>query len=80
MIHIKYGCKDNEKIQGTRINQRKKKLTPVEIVLNLVDYPTLLVTSASVDLGSKQAVVEGDFSPEDVCKAVEETGFSCSLL
>ena len=38
------------------------------------------VTSASVDLGSKQAVVEGDFSPEDVCKAVEETGFSCSLL
>ena len=37
-------------------------------------------TSASVDLGSKQAVVEGDFSPEDVCKAVEETGFSCSLL
>ena len=38
------------------------------------------VTSASVDLGSKQAVVEGDFSPEDVCKAVEETGFSCALL
>ena len=38
------------------------------------------VTSASVDLGSKQAVVEGDFLPEDVCKAVEETGFSCSLL
>ena len=38
------------------------------------------VTSASVDLGSKQAVVEGDFSPEDVCKAVEETGFTCSLL
>ena len=38
------------------------------------------VTSASVDLGSKHAVVEGDFSPEDVCKAVEETGFSCSLL
>ena len=38
------------------------------------------VTSASVDLGSKQAVVEGDFSPEDVFKAVEETGFSCSLL
>ena len=37
MIHIKYGCKDNEKIQGTRINQRKK-LTPVEIVLNIVDY------------------------------------------
>ena len=52
----------------------------VEIVLNLVDDPTLLVTSASVDLGSKQAVVEGYFSPEDVCKAVEETGFSCSLL
>ena len=79
MIHIKYGCKDNEKIQGTRINQRKK-MPQVEIVLNLVDDPTLLVTSASVDLGSKQAVVEGDFSPEDVCKAVEETGFSCSLL
>ena len=38
------------------------------------------VTSVSVDLGSKQAVVEGDFSPEDVCKAVEETGFTCSLL
>ena len=38
------------------------------------------VTSASVDLGSKQAVVEGEFSPEDVCKAVEETGFTCSLL
>ena len=38
------------------------------------------VTSASVDLGSKQAVVEGDFLPEDICKAVEETGFSCSLL
>ena len=37
MIHIKYGCKDNEKIQGTRINQRKK-LPPVEIVLNIVDY------------------------------------------
>ena len=55
-------------------------MPPVEIVLNLVDYPTLLVTSVSVDLGSKQAVVEGDFSPEDVFKAVEETGFSCSLL
>ena len=55
-------------------------MPPVEIVLNLVDYPTLLVTSASVDLGSKQAVVEGDFLPEDVCKAVKETGFSCSLL
>lgn len=38
------------------------------------------VTSASVDLGSKQAVVEGDFSAEDVCKAVEEIGFTCSSL
>ena len=38
------------------------------------------VTSASVDLSSKQAVVEGDFSTEDVCKAVEEIGFTCSLI
>ena len=37
------------------------------------------VTSASVDLGSKQAIVEGEFSTEDVCKAVEETGFTCAL-
>ncbi|MCI6336598.1 MAG: permease [Prevotella sp.] len=38
------------------------------------------VTSASVDLGSKKAVVEGVFSTEDVCKAVEEIGFTCSVL
>lgn len=37
------------------------------------------VTSASVDLGSKQAIVEGEFSAEDVCKAVEELGFTCAL-
>ena len=37
------------------------------------------VTSASVDLGSKQAIVEGEFSTEDVCKAVEEIGFTCAL-
>ena len=37
------------------------------------------VTSASVDLGSKQAIVEGGFSTEDVCKAVEEIGFTCAL-
>ena len=37
------------------------------------------VTSASVDLSSKKAVVEGDFSTEDVCKAVEEIGFTCSV-
>ena len=38
------------------------------------------VTSASVDLGSKKAVVEGEFSTEEVCKAVEEIGFTCSAL
>ena len=37
------------------------------------------VTSASVALGSKQAIVEGEFSAEDVCKAVEEIGFTCAL-
>lgn len=38
------------------------------------------VTSVSVDLSSKKAVVEGEFSPEDVCKAVEEIGFSCTIF
>ena len=38
------------------------------------------VTSASVDLGSKKAVVEGEFSTEEVCKAVEEIGFTCTVL
>ena len=37
------------------------------------------VTSASVDLGSKQAIVEGEFSTEHVCKAVEKIGFTCAL-
>ncbi len=36
------------------------------------------VTSVSVDLDSKKAVVEGEFSLEDVCKAIEEIGFTCS--
>lgn len=36
------------------------------------------VTSASVDLQKKEAYVEGTASPEDVCKAVEEVGFSCT--
>ena len=38
------------------------------------------VTSASVDLGSKKAVVEGEFSTEEICKAVEEIGFTCTVL
>lgn len=38
------------------------------------------VTSATVDLGSKKAEVEGEFSAEEVCKAVEDTGFTCSAL
>ena len=38
------------------------------------------VTSVSVDLNSKKAVVEGDFSLEEVCKAIEEIGFTCTVL
>lgn len=38
------------------------------------------VTSATVDLGNKKAEVEGEFSAEEVCKAVEDTGFTCSAL
>lgn len=36
------------------------------------------VTSASVDLATKIAIVEGTASPEAICKAVEEVGFSCT--
>lgn len=38
------------------------------------------VTSVSVDLNSKKAVVEGEFSLEEVCKAIEEIGFTCIVL
>ena len=37
------------------------------------------VTSASVDLQKKEAYVEGTASPEAVCKAVEEVGFTCTF-
>ncbi|MBQ0149275.1 MAG: permease [Bacteroidales bacterium] len=37
------------------------------------------VTSASIDLQKKEAYVEGTASPEAVCKAVEEVGFTCTL-
>lgn len=36
------------------------------------------VTSASVDLQTKEAYVEGNASAEDICKAVEAVGFSCN--
>lgn len=36
------------------------------------------VTDATVDLTSKQAVVEGDATFESISKAVEEVGFSCT--
>lgn len=36
------------------------------------------VTSASVDLANKVAIVEGTATTEAICKAVEEVGFSCS--
>lgn len=36
------------------------------------------VTSASVDLATKIAIVEGTATPEAICKAVEEVGFSCT--
>ncbi|MCQ2216924.1 MAG: SO_0444 family Cu/Zn efflux transporter [Paludibacteraceae bacterium] len=36
------------------------------------------VTSASVDLATKVAIVEGTATPEVICKAVEEVGFSCT--
>lgn len=35
------------------------------------------VTSASVDLATKTAVIEGTASYEAICKAVEEVGFTC---
>lgn len=35
------------------------------------------VTSASVDLATKVAQVEGTATAEAICKAVEEVGFSC---
>lgn len=37
------------------------------------------VIGASVDLQKKEACVEGTASPEAVCKAVEELGFTCTL-
>ena len=36
------------------------------------------VTSASVDLATKIAVVEGTATTEAICKAVEEVGFTCT--
>ncbi len=36
------------------------------------------VTSASVDLATKVAIVEGTATTEAICKAVEEVGFICS--
>lgn len=36
------------------------------------------VTSASVDLATKLAVVEGTATTEAICKAVEEVGFTCT--
>ena len=36
------------------------------------------VTSASVDLATRIAIVEGTATPEAICKAVEEVGFSCA--
>lgn len=35
------------------------------------------VTSATVDLESKEACVEGTATPEAICKAIEEIGFTC---
>lgn len=36
------------------------------------------VTSATVDLATKVAIVEGTATAEAICKAVEEVGFTCS--
>ena len=36
------------------------------------------VTSASVDLATKLAIVEGTATTEAICKAVEEVGFTCT--
>lgn len=36
------------------------------------------VTSASVDLATKVAIVEGTATNESICKAVEEVGFTCT--
>lgn len=36
------------------------------------------VTSATVNLHTKEAHVEGDASPEAICKAIEAIGFRCS--
>ena len=36
------------------------------------------VNSASVDLATKVAIVEGTATTEAICKAVEEVGFTCS--
>ena len=37
------------------------------------------VTSAKVDLQNKEAYVEGTASDEDICRAVEEVGFTCTV-
>ncbi len=37
------------------------------------------VTSATVDLQKKEAYVEGTATPEAICKAVEEVGFTCII-
>ena len=36
------------------------------------------VTSASVELATKTAIVEGTATTEDICRAVEEVGFTCT--
>lgn len=36
------------------------------------------VTSATVDLATKEAIVEGTATAEAICKAVEEVGFTCT--
>lgn len=37
------------------------------------------VTHVTVDLHNKEAYVEGTALPEDICKAIEEVGFTCKL-
>lgn len=38
------------------------------------------VTSVSVSLETKEALVEGTPDPDSICKAIEEIGFTCKLI
>lgn len=84
LIHLYFG---HHKPKTTIINSDNMKQTFIINGMNCNHCRTSAekaiqsvagVTSASVDLATKIAIVEGTATPEAICKAVEEVGFSCT--